>query len=69
MEDPRLQVVGEVDGVLGAVDVVQRVDDLVRGDVVDRREVEEVVDPAAQRVAVGLGDAEQRLLEVALDRP
>ena len=67
VEDPRLQVVGEVDRVLRAADVEQRVLRLVGGHVVDRGEVEEVVDLAAQRVAHGGVDAQQRLGEVAGD--
>jgi len=62
-------LVGEVDGVLRAVDVEPPVALLVvGGHVVDRRQVEEVVD-ALERLAVLLGDAEVRLGEVAGDRP
>ena len=66
VEDARAELVGELDGVLGAADVEQRVLRLVGGHVVDRRQVEEVLD-ARQRLAVLLGDAEQRLAEVADD--
>ena len=57
---PGAELVGEVDGVLGAVDVEPAVALLVGGHVVDRREVEEVLD-ARERLPVLLGDPEQRL--------
>ena len=60
MEAPGLERVGEVDRVLGAADVELRVALLVGGDVVDRGEVEEVVD-ALELLARGLVDAELRL--------
>ena len=55
--------VREVDRVLRAADVEQRVRRLVGGDVVDRREVEEVVD-ALELLARRVVDAELRLREV-----
>ena len=64
VEVARAELVGEVDGVLGAVDVEPAVALLVGGHVVDRREVEEVLD-ARERLAVLLGDPEQRLRQVA----
>ena len=67
VEVARAELVGEVDGVLGAVDVEPAVALLVGGHVVDRREVEEVLD-ARERRPVLVGDAEQRLGEVADDR-
>ncbi len=58
----------QLDRVPGALDV----GDLLRfgagGDVVDRRQVEEVVDLAAHRHQVLLGDAEAGLGEIARDR-
>jgi hypothetical protein len=60
------ELVGEVDRVLRAVDVEPAVALLVGGHVVDRREVKEVLDPL-ERLAVLLGDPEQRLGEVAGD--
>ena len=65
VERADLERVGEVDRVLGAADVEQRVARLVRAHVVDRGEVEEVVDLALELVGV---DAEPRLAEVADDR-
>ena len=59
------EVVGEVDRVVRAGHVEQRVARLVGGDVVDRREVEEVLDPAAEARPRGLVDAQQRLGQVA----
>ena len=67
MEDARAEVVGELDGVLRALDVAGGVLLLARGHVVDRGQVEEVVDVAAQRVARRRVDAEQRRGEVAGD--
>jgi hypothetical protein len=64
VEDAGVDGVGEVDGVLGPAHVEQRVARLVGGHVVDRGEVEDVLD-ALQRLAVGLRDAEHRLREVA----
>jgi hypothetical protein len=62
VEVPDLHRVGEVDRVLRAADVQQRVGRLVRGHVVDRGEVEEVVDPLGDRL-----DAEPGLRQVAHD--
>ena len=63
VERADLELVGEVDRVLGAADVEQRVAGLVRGHVVDRGEVEEVVDLRELLV-----DAQVLLAEVADDR-
>ena len=67
VERARLQVVRQVDRVLGAADVEERVLRLVRGHVVDRGEVEEVVHAPAQRVARLRRDAEVGLREVPAD--
>ena len=68
MEVPGAELVGEVDGVLGAEDVEAAVALLVgRGHVVDRGEVEEVLD-ALQRLLVLVRQAERGLGDVALDR-
>ena len=68
VEAARLDRAGEFDRVAGALDV----GDLLRlgagGHVVDRGQVEEVVDVAAQGQQVLLGDAEAGLGEVAGDR-
>ncbi len=64
MERAEVELVGQLDRVLGAADVGQRVAGLVRAHVVDRGEVEEVVDPRQRR---GI-DAEPVLAEVAHDR-
>jgi hypothetical protein len=66
MEVAGPELVGEVDGVLGALDVEAAVALLVGGHVVDRGEVEEVLD-AGERPAVLIGDAEIGLGEVAGD--
>ena len=60
--------VGELDGVARALDVGDPVALLVGGHVVDRREVEEVVDRAVQLIDGGVVEAEARLGQVAGDR-
>ena len=67
-----MQVLGverarQFDGVRGAADVDRRVALGGRGHVVDRREVEEVVDLAAQLGDLLLLDPEQRAAQVADD--
>ena len=68
MEAARLDRSGQFDRVTGALDV----GDLLRlgagGHVVDRGEVKEVVDLAAQRQQVLLGDAQARHGQIAGDR-
>ena len=67
VEGAGLERVGELDGVPGAVDVGAHVRGLVGGHVVDRGEVEEVVDVAAQRDQVLLGHAEPRREKITSD--
>jgi hypothetical protein len=57
--------IGECDGVARAVDV--RCDLLlgIRLEIVDRREMEEVIDAALERVAVGFREAKHRLRQIA----
>ena len=64
---PGLDRLGELDHVAGALDVGDPLGLGVGGHVVDRREVEEVVDVAVQALEVLVGDAEPRLGEVADD--
>ena len=68
VEAAGLDRAGELDRVPGALDVGDLLRFGVGGDVVDRRQVEEVVDLAAHRHQVLLGDAEAGLGEVAGDR-
>ena len=68
MQDAGLERVGERDRVARAGDVGALVALVVGGHVVDRGEVEEVVDLAAVLVDPGLVDAEALLREVADDR-
>ena len=65
MQDPGLQRVGQVDRVARALDVEALVALLVGGHVVDRGEVEEVVDLAAVLGDPGVADAEVGLGQVA----
>ena len=61
MKAPGLDRVGQRDGVAGALDVGDPVALLVGGHVVDRREMEEVVDPGGlERVAGRVVDARAR---------
>ena len=64
-----LQRVGQVDGVLGPLDVEPLVGLVVGGHVVDGREVEEVVDVAGQSLDVLVGHAEPFLAQVTDHRP
>ena len=57
VEAARLDRAGQFDGVAGALDVGDLLDFGVGGHVVDRRQVEEVVDLAAQGEQVLLGDS------------
>src|SRR2546427_11586356 len=63
----RAQLVREVDRVLSSFHVRSTVGLLVRGHVVDGRQVEEVVD-ARERLRVLLGDAQLRRRQVAYHR-
>ena len=65
---PGLDRVRELDHVPGALDVRDLLRLGVRGHVVDRREVEEVVDLAVEPAEVRVRDAEARLREVSDDR-
>jgi len=68
VEALRADGVGDRDGVARAVDVDP---DLLLGarlEIVDGSEVEEMIDLAFELAEVGLGDAESRLDEIALDR-
>ena len=60
--------VGELDGVARAVDVQRVVGRGIGGHVVDRGEVEHVLDAALQRGDILVGQAEPRLAQVAGDR-
>ena len=68
VEAARLDRPGEFDRVAGALDVGDLLRFGARGHVVDRGQVEEVVDLAAQGEQVLLGDPEARLGEVSGDR-
>ena len=68
VEAAGLDRAGEFDRVPRALDVGDLLGLGAGGHVVDRRQVEEVVDVAAQRQQVLLGDAEARLGEIAGDR-
>ena len=65
MEDARVQVGGELEGVAGPADVERLVVLLGGGHVVARREVEEVVDRPLVLLHPGRVDTEGGLLEVA----
>ena len=64
---PGLDRLGELDHVPGALDVGEPLALRVGRHVVDRREVEEMVDLSAQTLDVLVGDPEPRLAEVADD--
>jgi hypothetical protein len=64
----RLDRLRELDHVAGALDVGELLRVRIRGHVVDRCEVEQVIDVAAQALDVLVRDSEPRLREVADDR-
>ncbi len=68
METARLDRAGQFNRMPGSLDIGDLLGLGARGHVVDRGQVEEVVDVAAQRQQVLLGDAKARLSEVAGDR-
>ena len=59
---------GQLDHPARAVDVGRAVGVVVGGDVVDRAEVQDVVDPPGQPVDLGVVQAEARARQVADDR-
>ena len=67
VDAPGLDRVGELDHVAGALDVRDPLALRARLHVVDRREVEEVVDVALEPGEILVGDAEARLGEIADD--
>ena len=68
LEDAGLDLVGERHRVLRAVDVGDDLALCVRLQVVDGRQVEEMLDLAGQFLLVGLGHSEHRLAQVTDDR-
>jgi hypothetical protein len=64
-----LDRLGKLDGVAGAVDIGRLVVLLRSAQVVDRRQVEKVLDLAAEPVTIGITDAQSRLGQVTMTAP